>query len=58
MFCNFCGKNFEPMEGFEEVRRKGDSLLRCEQCSHEQNETEYDWKSDAYGAGARARGHR
>ncbi len=46
MFCNFCGKNFESMEGFEDVSRSGQHLVRCEKCIHEQREEEYDWRSE------------
>lgn len=46
MFCHFCGKNFESVEGFEEVKHGLHQLIRCEKCSGEQSEDEYDWRSD------------
>lgn len=51
MFCNFCGKNFEASEGFEEVSRSGHHHVRCEKCAYEQGETEYDWRTQMYGRG-------
>jgi ribosomal protein L24E len=49
MYCNFCGRNFEPPEGFEEVHKHGNYLVRCEACALEQREEEYDWKEESYG---------
>jgi len=49
MFCNFCGKNFDPSEGFEEVSRSGHHYVRCEKCVYEQQEVEYDWHATMYG---------
>lgn len=54
MFCNFCGKNFDPSEGFEEVTRNGHHLVRCEKCVYNQAEEEYDWHVQMYGRGARS----
>ena len=51
MFCNFCGKNFDSNEGFEEMSRNGHHLVRCEKCVTVQREEEYDWHSDMYGRG-------
>lgn len=51
MFCNFCGKNFDTSEGFEEVNRSGHHLIRCEKCTYNQREEEYDWKAEMYGRG-------
>lgn len=51
MYCNFCGKNFERAEGFEEVRRGSDRLIRCESCVSEQRDEEYDWQVQVYGRG-------
>ncbi len=51
MFCNFCGKNFDPSEGFEEVTRSGHHLVRCEKCVYNQSEEEYDWHVQMYGRG-------
>ena len=53
MFCNFCGKNFDPSEGFEEVARAAHHLTRCEKCTHEQQEEEYDWYMEMYGRQSR-----
>lgn len=49
MFCNFCGKNFETSEGFEEINRQGHHLVRCEKCVMNQREAEYDWRTEMYG---------
>ena len=46
MFCNFCGKNFETNEGFEEVNRGAHHMVRCEKCIHDQREEEYDWRGE------------
>ena len=46
MFCNFCGKNFESSEGFEDLARHGKHLVRCEKCITDQREEEYDWRSE------------
>ncbi len=52
MFCNFCGKNFEASEGFEDIsRRGGHHLTRCEKCVYNQAETEYDWHHEIQGRG-------
>ena len=53
MFCNFCGKNFDPSEGFEEVTRSGHHLVKCEKCVYNQAEEEYDWHMQMYGRGSR-----
>ena len=55
MFCNFCGKNFEALEGFEEVNKHGSHKIRCEKCAAEQREEEYDWRSEASGRGQQTR---
>lgn len=52
MFCNFCGKNFDPSEGFDEVSRSGHHMIRCEKCVYNQSEREYDWHLEMYGAEA------
>jgi hypothetical protein len=44
MFCNFCGKNFDASEGFEDVSRSGHHMTKCEKCVHAQSEAEYDWR--------------
>jgi hypothetical protein len=49
MFCNFCGKNFDTSEGFEEVTRSGHHYVRCEKCTYENQEVEYDWSAVMYG---------
>ena len=49
MFCNFCGKNFDTSEGFEEVTRSGHHYVRCEKCNYENQEVEYDWSAVMYG---------
>jgi len=49
MFCNFCGKNFDSSEGFEEVTRSGHHYVRCEKCVYENQEVEYDWSEVMYG---------
>jgi hypothetical protein len=49
MFCNFCGKNFDATEGFEENSRSGHHYVRCEKCVQSHNEEEYDWHRDMYG---------
>lgn len=49
MFCNFCGKNFDNSEGFEEVTRSGHHYVRCEKCTYENQEVEYDWSAVMYG---------
>jgi len=51
MFCNFCGKNFEASEGFEETNRHGHHLVRCDKCVYTQREEEYDWRAEMYGRG-------
>ena len=51
MFCNFCGKNFDSSEGFEEVTRNGHHYIRCEKCVYNQSEEEYDWCIQMYGRG-------
>lgn len=51
MFCHFCGKNFEAREGFEEVLKNKKHLIRCEQCSSEQQDQEYDWNEEISGRG-------
>lgn len=54
MFCQFCGKNFDPSEGFEEVTRGGHHFVRCEKCAYEKSEVEYDWHVQMYGRVPRA----
>lgn len=49
MFCNFCGKNFDATEGFEEVSRSGHHYVRCEKCVYERHEEEYDWSAVMFG---------
>ena len=49
MFCQFCGKNFDTSEGFEEVTRSGHHYVRCEKCAYENQEVEYDWSAVMYG---------
>ncbi len=49
MFCNFCGKNFDSSEGFEEAMRGRHHLIRCEKCVYHQAEEEYDWRAQMYG---------
>lgn len=51
MFCNFCGKNFDSSEGFEEVSRGGHHYVRCEKCVYNQRDEEYDWHTEMYGRG-------
>ncbi len=51
MFCNFCGKNFDSSEGSEDVNRHGHHLIRCEKCSDDEREEEYDWHEDGRGGG-------
>ena len=46
MFCNFCGKNFDNSEGFEEITRAGHHLTRCEKCVVNQRDEEYDWRAE------------
>ena len=58
MFCNFCGKNFESTEGFEEVTRAGHHWVRCEKCVSSNMENEYDWHREMYGRGRPSQGHR
>jgi hypothetical protein len=53
MFCNFCGRNFDSAEGFEEVARAGHHLIRCEKCVYEQREEEYDYHTQTSGGGRR-----
>ena len=55
MFCNFCGKNFDMTEGFEEVNSAGHHLTKCQKCVYEQRDEEYDWHAEMYG---RSRGGR
>ncbi len=58
MYCHFCGRNFEPAEGFQEVNRHIRRLIRCEYCREEGREEEYDWrqeKSRWAGRGSRRR---
>ncbi len=54
MFCNFCGKNFDASEGFEEVTRAGHHYVRCEKCVYERQEEEYDWSSVMFGRFSRS----
>ncbi|MDP3921686.1 MAG: hypothetical protein Q8R76_12885 [Candidatus Omnitrophota bacterium] len=56
MFCNFCGKNFDAPEGFEELNRSGHHLIRCEKCAYEKREEEYDWQSEVAHRGHRMQG--
>ena len=49
MFCNFCGKNFDSSEGFEEVSRGGHHYVRCEKCVYNHHDEEYDWRITMYG---------
>ncbi len=51
MFCNFCGKNFDSNEGFEEAVRSGHHYIRCEKCVYNQAEEPYDWRIQMYGRG-------
>ena len=51
MFCNFCGKNFDSSEGFEEVTRSAHHYVRCEKCAYNQAEEQYDWRVQTYGRG-------
>lgn len=53
MYCNFCGRNFESIEGFEEVKRGSHHLIRCEVCVIHQREEEYDWQTELRGRGSR-----
>ena len=53
MFCNFCGKNFDPTEGFEEATRSGHHLIRCEKCVVHQAEEQYDWRLQVHGREAK-----
>ncbi len=53
MFCNFCGKNFDSSEGFEELSRNGHHLVRCEKCVYNQQDEEYDWHAITYGRSRR-----
>ena len=57
MFCNFCGKNFDASEGFEEVSRGGHHFVRCEKCVLCNTESEYDWHLEMYGR-AKSKPHR
>lgn len=49
MFCNFCGKNFDASEGFEETIHSGHHFVRCEKCVLCNTEEEYDWRREMYG---------
>lgn len=49
MYCNFCGKNFDAKEGFEEVSRAGHHMVRCDKCCYSNEEREFDWKAEMYG---------
>ena len=49
MYCNFCGKNFDPSEGFEEVHHAGHTAVRCEKCVYCNMEEEFDWHREMYG---------
>ena len=51
MYCNFCGKNFDYTEGFEEISRSGHQYVRCEKCVQGHMETEFDWHREMYGRG-------
>ena len=53
MYCNFCGRNFEAKEGFEEVQRGCHRLIRCETCVMNQREEEYDWVTELRSRGSR-----
>jgi len=53
MVCSFCGRNFEPVEGFEEFKRHGHHLVRCEECIWEWREEEYNWKTEMRARGSR-----
>ncbi|MFZ5802721.1 MAG: hypothetical protein ACOY3K_06400 [Candidatus Omnitrophota bacterium] len=53
MFCDFCGRNFEPREGFEQIRRKGRRFVRCEHCHKEAREEFYDWRTEIRNRGSR-----
>lgn len=53
MFCDFCGKNFDRTDGFEEVTRSGHHLIRCEKCVYDKKEEEYDWHVMTYGRARR-----
>ena len=49
MFCNFCGKNFDASEGFEEITRSGHHYVQCEKCVYNHRDEEYDWRIEMYG---------
>ncbi|MBN1688754.1 MAG: hypothetical protein JW893_06600 [Candidatus Omnitrophica bacterium] len=49
MYCYFCGRNFEAVEGFEEIRNHRNRFIRCESCSMEQREEEYNWQMNSEG---------
>lgn len=49
MYCNFCGKNFDSKEGFEEVSRAGHHMVRCDKCTYSNEEREFDWRMEMYG---------
>jgi len=60
MFCNFCGKNLDSAEGFEEISRHGRHYTRCGKCTYEQREEEYDWRAQVSARGrgqSSSRGH-
>ena len=49
MYCNFCGKNFDAKDGFEEVSRAGHHMVRCDKCTYNCEEREFDWRMEMYG---------
>ncbi len=51
MYCNFCGKNFDTKDGFEEVSRAGHHMVRCDKCTYSGEEREFDWRAEMYGPG-------
>ena len=50
LYCNFCGKNFDSKEGFEEVNRAGHHMVRCDKCTYHGEEREFDWRMEMYGS--------
>ena len=54
MYCNFCGKNFDRTEGFEEVNHAGHHMVRCDKCVYNNAEEEFDWHREMYGRGSRS----
>ena len=56
MFCDYCGRNLIPSEGFEEMNKRGHRVIRCEKCGRDQREEEYDWRTEMSGKGHRMQG--